>query len=175
MHSSLARTEYNIRRATLARLDLEALPPDLQDFAARMLSTIHDAAHGMPGAVERLREIEGQFGRKSPDPYQSERRAVLHHIQKGLPALNAWLAERNIPRATMLIHMLSGIDPAFANLPLAFVENMLVKERSKYRLAARLSVECDAFGDGADGIDLAKKRFTASVNEPSRKKEHARK
>lgn len=179
MKSSLARSEFNIRQRLLrgAKIDalpIDALPADLQDFTAELLSVVVDAAvSGDEGAVNRLRRIAKSVGVKSKDPHQAERWAVIVSIKQG---------KGYGPGA--LCSYLSEYDERFGQLDPAFVQSQLLKVRSNYELAARLSLECGAFGDKPVAASAAAKRdavarvqrlYTASMNEATRKKEHARK
>jgi len=201
--TSLARSEFNIRQLLLrgAKIDalpIDSLPAELQDFTANLVSTMIDATVSRsPEAVERLRAIAGVFGQKSKDPAYAERWVAIHNIEQHRahypqePAMQPLFdAEGNIHRtpsqrrAHMLRHMLAAADDSFYELDLAFVERQLLKVRSAHELAARLSLECGAFGDKytddtkagrAAAIARVKKLYTASMNETTRKKEHARK
>lgn len=89
MKNSLARKEFNIR-TTLLRgagidtLPLAALPEDLRDFTAGLVSTIIDATvHGFPEAIERLRSIAKNHGPKpNAAPHQAERWAAIKVIEQ---------------------------------------------------------------------------------------------
>lgn len=201
VNNSLARSEFNIRRPLLRDVDLGSLPPELQDFAADLVATIIDATVlQQPGAIERLQKIASVFGQKSKDPAYAERWLVIQNIEQfkahypavpeepnpALPQVFVGDAVRSPSqrRAQMLRHMLAAADDRFYDLDLAFVERQLLMVRGDHELAARLSLECGAFGDkpvstskGAksDAIARVKRLYTAANNEPSRKKKHARK
>ena len=179
MKPSLARSEFNIRQRLLrgAKIDalpIDALPADLQDFTADLLSVVVDAAvSGDAGALNRLRKIAKSVGPKSKDPHQAERWAVIVCIKQG---------KGYGPGA--LCGYLSECDERFGRLDPAFVGSQLLKVRSDYELAARLSLECGAFGDKPAAVGAAAKRdavarvqrlYIASMNETTRKKKHARK
>jgi hypothetical protein len=177
MKSSTALTAYHAN-APLIEDDeqrIDRLPDDLQGVAAELLDVITDAAYGKdPAALARLRMLARVLKPKpTKDPHQRDRARVLTLLDRMIGA-----NPRMLLLPGLLLLGLGRIDRAFRKLSPAFV-SAVMKERSRHRLAARLSVECGALGDApgaatrtakTDAIARAKSLFEASVREASRRR-----
>ena len=159
MNRSIELTEFQIRRAS--DLNLENLPPELQDAAAGLLCTIIDATHEDLGAIVQLRSIASKLAPKKTrkDDYQRERPLLTQLIERTKKAIDAGpifpadpkqaqaaQAAHHALEVLVLIDQLAMIDPAFAALePAAVVREM--RSRSVHTIAATLTVDSGAFGE----------------------------
>ncbi|HEX3849619.1 MAG TPA: hypothetical protein VHW01_01560 [Polyangiaceae bacterium] len=158
MHNSIALTEFQIRRAS--DLNIENLPPELQETAAELLCTIIDATHKSPGAIEELRKIASKLAPKTTrkDDYQRDRPLVTQLIERTKESIDAGPifsvpgdqkdaqeAHRAL-EVRVLIDHLATIDSAFASLDPAVVVPLL-RLRSAHKIAATLTVDFCAFGE----------------------------
>lgn len=165
MKSSIALTEYHIRKPLNSDLRLDALPAELQETAAELLCTIFDAAMLKgPGAIAELRKIASKLAPKPTrnDDFQRDRPLVTQLIERAKATIDEDQESRAF-ESRVLVDSLQMVDPAFGRLDPVFVGQKL-RKRSVHEIAAILTVESGAFGEKPSSgpaklaaIDRAKK------------------